>query len=152
MSEQDIQNQQHRLMGAIRRFGGDMADIPFWEACEDGRFLLHRCNRCGCHYWPASRCVEHGDEDMQWVEACGRGRVYTYTVMHRAYTAQQKDQVPFAIAVVQLEEGPFFHSNILDCACDAVTVDMAVEVVLVAHESGLTIPQFRPAVDAGGNN
>jgi len=147
MNEQDVQNQQHRLMGAIRSYGGDMADIPFWEACEDGRFLLHRCNRCGRHYWPASRCVEHGDEDMQWVEASGLGRVYTYTVMHRAYTPDAKDKVPFVIAVVQLEEGPFYHCNILDCAPDAVAIDMALEVVMMPHDSGLTIPQFRPVVE-----
>jgi len=144
MSEQDRKNQQHRLMGAIRSFGGDMADIPFWEGCENGSFLLHRCNKCGAHYWPASRCVEHGDDDMQWVEASGRGRVYTYTVMHRAYTPDKKDKVPFVIAVVQLEEGPFYHSNIVDCPYDAVAIDMQLEVVMTPHESGLTIPQFRP--------
>lgn len=141
------QDQQHRLMPAIRQYGGDVADIPFWEACEQGVFLLHRCNVCGRHYWPASRCVEHGDDDMQWVEASGRGHVYTFTVMHRAYTPDKRDKVPFAIAVVQLSEGPFYHSNIVNCPYDQVAIDMALQVVMVPHESGLTIPQFKPAED-----
>jgi uncharacterized OB-fold protein len=144
MSQNAGNLQQHPLMGVIRPYGGDMADIPFWEACEAGRFLLHRCNRCARHYWPASRCVEHGDEDMQWVEASGRGRVYTYTVMHRAYTPDKRDKIPFVIAVVQLEEGPFIHSNIIGCPHDAVAIGMPLQVELIPHESGLTIPQFRP--------
>ena len=86
----------------------------------------------------------HGDAAMQWVEASGRGCVYTYTVMHRAYTPDARGKVPFVIAVLQLEEGPFYHSNILDCAPEAVVIDMAVEVVMTPHGSGLTIPQFRP--------
>lgn len=144
MSAHDNSHQQHRLMPAIRQYGGDPADIPFWEGCEAGRFLLHRCRRCERYYWPASRCVEHGDEAMEWTQASGRGRVYTYTVMHRAYTPDTRDKVPFVIAVVRLDEGPFYHSNILDCPHDAVAIDMPLEVVMVPHNSGLTIPQFRP--------
>ncbi len=146
MSTQDAA-QQHPLMQAVRRYGGDPADLPFWEACASGSFLLHRCGKCERHYWPASRCIEHGDEAMAWVPASGRGQVYTYTVMHRAYTPDTRDSVPFAIAVVQLEEGPFYHSNILDCPFDAVAVGMPVEVVMQPHESGLTIPQFRPRAE-----
>jgi uncharacterized OB-fold protein len=144
MSEQLQQLQQHPLMDAIRRYGGDPADVPFWEGCGKGTFLLHRCNRCQRHYWPASRCIEHGDEAMQWVEASGRGKLYTYTIMHRAYTQDTRDKVPFVVAVVQLEEGPFFHSNILECGYDQVAIDMPLEVVMQPHESGLSVPQFRP--------
>ena len=144
MSEQTGTAMQNHLLGMIRKFGGDPADLPFWEGCEAGRFLLHRCNVCQRHYWPASRCVKHGDADMAWVEASGRGRLYTYTVLHRAYTPETRDRVPFVIAVVHLEEGPFYHSNIVDCAHDAVAIGMSLEAVMTRHPSGLTIPQFRP--------
>jgi len=144
MDEQAQTEQRSALLAAIRKAGGDPADLPFWEGCAAGVFLLHRCAMCSRHYWPASRCVEHGDAAMQWVAASGRGRVYTYTVLHRAYTPATRDKVPFAIAVVQLEEGPFYHSNILDCDPEAVAVDMPLEVVMTPHDSGLTLPQFRP--------
>jgi len=137
--------QQHPLMKPVRQYGGDPVDIPFWAGCSEGKFLLHRCGKCDRHYWPASRCVEHGDDAMAWVEASGRGKLYTYTVMHRAYTPDTRDKVPFVVAVVQLEEGSYYHSNILDCAHDAVAIDMPLEVVMTTHASGLTIPQFRPA-------
>jgi uncharacterized OB-fold protein len=144
MNGQTPTDAQKALLGAIRKVGGDPADLPFWEGCVAGRFLLHRCEMCARHYWPASRCIEHGDAAMAWVESSGRGQLYTYTVMHRAYTPETRDKVPFVIAVVQLDEGPFYHSNILDCAHDAVAVGMPLEVVMAPHDSGLTIPQFRP--------
>jgi len=144
MSEPAQPDTSGSLLQAVRHYGGDPADLPFWQACASGRFLLHRCDRCQRHYWPASRCVDHGDEAMQWLEASGRGRLYTYTVMHRAATPDMRDKLPFVIAVVQLDEGPFYHSNLVDCALDAVVVGMRLEVVMVPHHSGLIIPQFRP--------
>ncbi len=144
MDKQAQLEKRNALLAAIRKVGGDPADLPFWEGCEAGVFLLHRCAKCERHYWPASRCVEHGDEAMHWVEASGRGRVYTYTVLHHAYTPATRDKVPFAIAVVQLEEGPFYHSTVLECAVDTVAVDLPVEAVMMPHESGLTLPLFRP--------
>lgn len=128
----------------IRNVGGDPADLPFWEGCQEGKFLLHRCNICNRHYWPASRCTEHGNSDMAWVESTGKGLLYTYTVLHRALTSSMKDKVPYAVGVVQLDEGPFYHTNIIDCGYDQVYVGMRVSCELTNHESGLVIPVFKP--------
>lgn len=130
---------------AILKLGGDPADIPFWEACEQGRFLLHQCAQCARSYWPASRCVDHGDEAMQWVEASGRGSLHTYTIMHRAYQPTMKNKVPYVVGVVELEEGPLYHANIIGCEHDALSVGMALRCTMERHaETGLTIPQFSP--------
>ncbi|HKY89856.1 MAG TPA: OB-fold domain-containing protein [Nevskiaceae bacterium] len=133
------------LEAIVRQVGGDPADLPFWEACREGRFLLHRCDRCGRSYWPASRCMEHGDAAMRWVEGSGRGVLYTYTVMHHAYTRSMKDKLPYIVGVIQLEEGPFFHGNVVDCPLEALAVGMPLRSEMVAHESGLTVPVFRRA-------
>jgi uncharacterized OB-fold protein len=130
----------------IRQYGGDpVVDLPFWEACRDGKFLLHRCARCNRHYWPATRCIEHGAEAMGWVESAGKGEVYTYTIVHHAYTPAMKGKTPYAVAVVKLDEGPFYHTNIIDCPPDKVAVGMRVQATMIPHETGLTIPVFRPA-------
>ena len=134
------------LLEAIARTGGDPADLPFWQGCREGRFLLHRCGLCGASYWPASRCVEHGDKAMRWEEGSGRGSVYTYTVMHHAYTPDMQGRTPYVVAVVKLEEGPFYHANIIDCPVEAVAVGMAVEAVMTEHAGGLTLPMFRPVI------
>jgi uncharacterized OB-fold protein len=130
-------------LSIIRGCGGDPLDLPFWEACRDGRFLVHRCDECGRSYWPASRCVQHGATAMRWVEASGRGTLYTYTVMHHAYTPAMKGKTPYVVGVVQLEEGPFFHSNIVDCPLDAIAIGMPLRMTMTQHDNGLTMPVFR---------
>lgn len=130
------------------QFGGDPLDAPFWDACREGRFLLHRCELCGQHYWPASRCVVHGAQDMRWVDSSGRGEIYTYTVLHHAYTPAMKTKVPYAVVVVKLDEGPFFHAGLESCSLEQLKVGLRVRATMAAHESGLTLPMFRP--DAAG--
>ena len=134
------------LQTAILNLGGDPADMPFWEGCLEGRFLLHRCNICGQHYWPASRCVEHGNQDMAWVDSSGRGQLYTYTVMHRVFSPAFKDKAPYVVGVIQLDEGPFFHSNVIDCDQETMAIGMHLCAVMQPHESGLSIPLFKPAL------
>lgn len=131
-------------LAIIRNFGGDPLDLPFWEGCRQGQFLLHQCDVCRRHYWPASLCVRHGSKSMRWVPASGRGTLYTYTVMHHAYTPAMKGKTPYVVGVIKLEEGPFFHSNIIDCPPAAVAIDMPLEATMAEHESGLAMPVFRP--------
>lgn len=132
------------LLTRITALGGDVLDLPFWQACRDGRFLLHACGVCGRHYWPASRCVVHGDARMRWIAASGRGTLYTYTVMHHAYTAAMKARTPYVVAVVRLDEGPYFHSGLIDCALDDVAIGMRLEATMIEHDNGLVAPVFRP--------
>jgi uncharacterized OB-fold protein len=122
----------------------DDLDLPFWKACNDGRFLVHRCDVCGRSYWPATCCVDHGGSSMQWVPATGRGVVHTYTVFHHAYDPLFADRLPYVIAVVLLDEGPFFHTDLVDCDPASVRIGQPVEVVYERIDDGWTLPHFRP--------
>jgi uncharacterized OB-fold protein len=81
---------------------------------------------------------------MRWQATSGKGEVFTYTVFHHAYLPWLIDKVPYIVAVVQLDEGPFFHSDILECAIDNVAVGMRVEVVYEDADDGWVLPHFRP--------
>lgn len=133
------------LLDAIVQVGGDPADLPFWEGCKQGRFLVHQCGVCKRTYWPASRCVAHGDQRMGWVESAGAGELYTYTIMHHAFSGKLAAKTPYVVGVIKLKEGPFYHSNVVDCPIEQVRVGMLLVADMVEHESGLTIPVFRPA-------
>jgi len=119
----------------------DDLDVPFWDACARGEFLLHRCSACGRHYWPAGCCLDHGWDSMAWVSASGLGTIHTYTVFERQY--HPAFLPPYAVAVVQLDEGPFFHTNIVGCPADELVVGMRVEVTFEGGD-GRPMPYFRP--------
>lgn len=112
---------------------------PFQEAATEGRFVVPRCGACGRRHWyPRALCPFCFSDDIAWQDASGRGTVYSYTVMRRAKPA-------YAIAYVQLEEGPIMMSNIVGCDLNAVRIGMAVKLVFEPAGNGPLVPVFTPA-------
>ena len=117
-------------------------DAPFWQAWKaDESFLLQRCATCGRHDWPASCCIEHGSQPMAWVPTSGAGIIDTYTIFYRAYVKELAAEVPYTVAVVRLDEGPYFHTRIVGIAPDAVKSGMRVRV---RKGQGDAFPLFVP--------
>jgi len=87
-------------------------------------------------------------ENLEWKRAAGRGRVLTFTICRRAVSEAYAGDVPYVIALVQLEEGPTMMSNIVECNPESVTTGMPVEVVFEQRSEEITIPQFRPIPEA----
>jgi uncharacterized protein len=117
-------------------------DAPFWDAWKaDESFLLHRCATCGRHDWPASTCIDHGGGAMEWVATSGTGVVDTYTVFYRAYVKELESEVPYVVAVVRLDEGPYFHTRVVGIAHDAVKSGMRVRL---RKGAGDAFPLFTP--------
>lgn len=118
-------------------------DQPFFDAWADGeRFLLHRCETCGRQEWPATCCVDHGLAPMRWVAASGRGTVDTFTIFYRAYSKELADQVPYVVAVLRLDEGPYFHTRIVGTPPETVKTGMRVQL---RRGAGDPFPLFVPA-------
>jgi uncharacterized OB-fold protein len=80
-------------------------------------------------------------------EASGRARLYSYVIHHRPVPGFTP---PYAIAVVELEEGPRMMTNIIDCpqTPEALVLDMPLEVAFVPLDDEITLPLFRPAKGA----
>lgn len=121
---------------------------PFWAAVAERRFVLLRCKTCGAWYFPAAYCRNHQNEpfmgNMAWEEASGRGKVFAFTIHNRALHPAFAAEVPYVYALIELEEGPMFGSNIIGCAPSDVRTGMPVDVTFVERaESGL-LPLFRP--------
>lgn len=100
----------------------DAESAPFYEAAREGRFLIRRNPKSGrAHWYPRSLCP-FSLQETEWVQALGRGEIYSYTVMRRA-------DPPFAIAYVRLAEGPVMLTHIVDCDPGALAIGKGVEIV-----------------------
>ena len=120
-------------------------EAPFWDWCRRHHLRLQQCLDCGAfRYHPRPRCPGCTSAAHDWLPVRGRGVVYTYTVCHPPVLPAYADRVPYNAVVVQLDEGPFMVSNLIDCANEEIEVGMAVEVVFVDIDRDLTLPQFRP--------
>ena len=112
---------------------------PYWEGAAKGKLLLKHCTSCNkVHHYPRALCPYCFSDKLDWREASGKGKVYTYSVMRRA-------PEPYVIAYVTLDEGISMMTNIVDCDFDKVRIDQPVKVVFKPSENGQPVPMFTPA-------
>jgi uncharacterized OB-fold protein len=81
---------------------------PFFEAAAAGRLSVQRCDGCGALRWPPlPSCPECRGQDTTWVEVAPSGTVWSFVVYHRAFQRSLADQIPYTVAMVQLDDGPY---------------------------------------------
>jgi uncharacterized OB-fold protein len=120
------------------------AQSPFWEGCSRNELLLQQCSACGTFRHPPSAvCPNCLSTQHAWVRASGRATLYTFAVVRQALAKAWEDKVPYTVAVVELEEGPRFLTELVDVAPDDVAIGMPVEVKFIERD-GVTLPLFRP--------
>ena len=115
-------------------------DQPYFDAANEGKLMLKKCNACGeVHHYPRALCPFCWSDKVEWVQAKGTGEIYTYSVTRRG------GPVPYCIAYVTLDEGIKMMTNIVDCDLDAIRIGQAVTVVFKPTEGGPPVPMFKPA-------
>lgn len=119
---------------------------PFWQGCRERRLLFQKCSECGYIRYPASViCPECLSADHDWIEAKGEGRIYSFVVFQRAFHPAMTDRIPYVVAVVELDEGPSFLTNIVDCEPQQVSCDQRVLIKWQNSGEGLPLPMFQIA-------
>ncbi|MFF5989998.1 Zn-ribbon domain-containing OB-fold protein [Prauserella flavalba] len=117
---------------------------PFWAAARRGELLLQRCRSCGHHqHYPRVLCTRCWHRELDWVPSAGKGRVWTFTVVHRPGHPAWSDDVPYALAIVELDEGPRLLTNVVGLDPADVTVGLPVVARFTEHGDS-TIVQFGP--------
>ena len=123
----------------------DNVSAPYWQAAAEGRLLVQQCPTCGQRqFYPRALCTNCGGEP-EWLECSGRGTVHTFTVVRQYGARPFRDELPYAIAMVELEEGPMMLGAITDCDVDDVSIDMPVVVHYIKAADDIGIPYWRPA-------
>ena len=122
----------------------------YWQAVREGRLELPWCLRCEeFFFYPRSLCPVCLGDELEWRPVSGRGSLYSYVIAHNAAPGFE-GEVPYVIALVQLEEGPRMMTNLVGVAADPSTLELDMPLVVEFTDRGATVvPNFRPvAVDA----
>ena len=118
---------------------------PFWEGTKRHELQIQRCLDCEKFYfYPRSICPHCLSDNTEWVNVSGRGKIYSFTVSHRPASPAFEPDVPYNIAIVELDEGVRMMSNIVECQNEDLRIDMPVEVVFDDVTPEITLPKFRP--------
>jgi len=132
----------------------DERTAEYFAGAARGELVLPRCDSCNRFVWyPVDECPHCGAGSFTWTRVSGRGRVFTWTVVRRAFLPAFEEMVPFVTALVSLEEDPAVRivSYIVDCDPDELAADLPVEVVFrplqfpTVPDRGVPVPMFVPA-------
>jgi len=94
------------------------------------------------HFMPRNGCPNCWSEDLEWVDASGRGTVHTFSIVHRAPLPEFAADAPYVVAMVDLEEGPRMYTNIVGEAALDVAIGDKVQVRFQDRGEGTVVPQF----------
>jgi uncharacterized protein len=123
---------------------------PYWEAAKRHELLLMKCSNCGHFRQP----LYAGDSFMcpncnttrppEWVKSAGRGKIITWTVIHRAFHPAFAGEVPYIVAIATLDEGVRMTANLRGVKPEDVKSEMEVEVFFEELTQDIKLAQFRP--------
>jgi hypothetical protein len=119
----------------------------FWEACRRHELRIQRCRACGTfRYYPRALCPSCLSSDTEWVRSSGHATVYTFTVTHQNQAPGFRDELPYVLAYVKLDDagGVQMLTNVVGCPVDQVKIGMPVEVTFEDVNDEIAIPRFKP--------
>lgn len=125
----------------------DVESEPFWNGCLENRLMIMRCERCRKNYfYPRAHCPFCWSADTHWIEASGRGKLHSFSILHQHHAEPFASRVPYATIIVALDEGPHMLSNWdFNVPLEQMVCDLPVKVRFFRVADKLAIPLFGPA-------
>lgn len=116
---------------------------PYWTGLNEGRLQLPKCRSCShCWFPPSLLCPSCNSDDFSWEPSTGQGKVFSFVVFHRVYHPSFADEVPYVVALIELEEGPRLISNLIGIDADQVQCEMPVQISFDKITNDITLPKF----------
>lgn len=119
---------------------------PFFEAANEDRLVVQNCTACDrLSFPPRTACDRCGlGDNLEWKEMSGRGKIYNYGVVYDCPVATLKEDIPFNLAAIMLDEDPgiLMYSHLPGTAPDEVPVGASVRVIFEATANGQKVPEW----------
>jgi uncharacterized OB-fold protein len=117
----------------------------FFDGTARGQFLLRRCDPEGHVSRPQARqCSTCGTTNLAWSPASGRARLVSWAVVPARRSAPEETTgPPTVVAIGELDEGPWWWSQIVDAAPEALVEGQRLRITFEAPPGGEAVPVFR---------
>jgi uncharacterized protein len=130
----------------VRSVARDERTAEFLDGAAAGKLLLRRCDACQSVSAPQARqCEQCGSAKLGWQAAAGGASVISWAVTHTRPDADGATRTE-VIVIAELDEGPWWWSQVVDAAPDAIAVGTRLRVAFArADEESEFVPVFRLA-------
>ena len=124
---------------------GEHYNGEFYHYCKQHELRFQRCSDCRTwRHMPRESCRHCGSFNWTWERSGGRGKIFSWTVIHRALHPGFNGEIPYAVVVVELDEGVRVVSHVLDLDIADLRLGLPVAVVFDDVTPDVTLPKFRP--------
>jgi hypothetical protein len=112
---------------------------PFWDGTAQGQFRVPECQACGHRFFgPEPACVRCQSRKLGWASLDGSGVVYSFTEVH--VPPEPGYEVPYVLAVIELDDGPAVFSHLVGAAAANPRVGMRVTLAFRTGADGVALP------------
>lgn len=116
----------------------------YWADAALGKLMIQQCPKCGHKQWYGRALCTACGADPEWIEAAGTGTVHTYTIVRQMGMKPFREELPYVVAMIELDEGPMIMGNVTHCDPADVHIGMPVDVHFVKVDDTTGIPYWRP--------
>ncbi len=119
--------------------------VPFWDSVKDHAMALPWCRDCEKpHYYPQGTCPFCLGPNIEYRTASGNGTIYSFSEVRRAPTKDFKDDVPYTVCMVDLEEGVRIFTTLVDADGAEARIGMPVRAVYDDVTDEVSLPRVAP--------
>ena len=124
--------------------------VKHWQAAREGRLAIQQCPSCSKFEWPPRRRCSACNRETEWRDVSGNGTVASYSVVHRAVNPDLESEIPYVMAMVDLDEGVRLLTNLVDCDPETVHCGQKVSVRFEpTSDPEFWVPVFAPSGKGG---
>lgn len=118
----------------------------FWKAAKRHELSIQRCRHCNEYFFPPREvCPQCMSLKLEWIRVSGKGKIFSFTLVRVSPHPSFNADIPYTVAIIELNEGPHIMSNLIDCKIEDIRVNMPVTTVFEDVTSELSLVKFRPA-------
>jgi uncharacterized OB-fold protein len=129
----------------------DADSAPYWQSVRQRALRIPYCLDCEqAFFYPRAICPQCGSGQIEWRRASGHAVIYSYTVVRRAPSPAFAADIPYVVALADLDEGCRITARVR--ALDAGRVAVGARVLIDYEDvtESLTLPMLRLTELEGG--
>lgn len=119
----------------------------YWDKAKEHELWLRHCNDCeSSYFYPRDICPHCFSRNSSWIQSSGKGTVHTFAIVHTAPDPSFKNDVPYIVAIIDLDEGARMPTNLVGVEPDPdkISIGMKVQVTFDDVTAEISLPKFKP--------
>ena len=115
----------------------------YWQSAKNNKLMVQRVKNSNEYFLYSRQLTKNiNDNATEWIEVIGKGKIYSYTEVSAPAGPAFKEETPYIVASIELDEGARIISNIIKTDIKNITIGKRVKVVFEKQSENLTIPMF----------